>query len=172
MVATFHLHCLGHRIKYGNPEERWNATQQFLSITRPCCSIEFIESFLFWVILISYNKSIYIYIYIFVKLGIFILSLLSSAVMVFLHCMLNILSYEKIFCEFDESIASEHDPSSMWYFWMFIVNPLSILWIFFFSRKLCFFWSPCLLLINEWISLDTSNKPTLGFSWKLLLSLE
>ena len=59
MVATFHLHCLGQRIKYGNPEVR-NATQQFLSTTRPCCSIEFIKSFLFWVILVIYNKGIYI----------------------------------------------------------------------------------------------------------------
>ena len=64
MVATFHLHCLGHRIKYGNPEVG-NTTQQFLSTTRPCCSIEFIESFLFWVILVTYNIGIYICIYIY-----------------------------------------------------------------------------------------------------------
>ena len=64
MVATFHLHCLGHRIKYGNPEVG-NTTQQFLSTTRPCCSIEFIESFLFWVIFVTYNIGIYICIYIY-----------------------------------------------------------------------------------------------------------
>ena len=46
VVATFHLHCLGHRIKHGNPEVG-NTAQQFLSATRPCYSIEFIESFLF-----------------------------------------------------------------------------------------------------------------------------
>ena len=63
MVATFHLHCLGHRIKYGNPEVG-NTTQQFLSTTRPCCSIEFIESFLFSDILVTYNTGIYICIYI------------------------------------------------------------------------------------------------------------
>ena len=38
---------------------------------------------------------------------------------------------------------------------------------FFFSRKLCFLWSPCLLLIAESISLDTSGKPTVGFSLKI-----
>ena len=64
MVANFHLHCLGHRIKYGNPEVG-NTTQQFLSTTQPCCSIEFIESFLFWVILVTYNIGIYICIYIY-----------------------------------------------------------------------------------------------------------
>ena len=64
MVATFHLHYLGHRIKYGNLEVG-NTTQQLLSTTRPCCSIEFIESFLFWVILITYNIGIYICIYIY-----------------------------------------------------------------------------------------------------------
>ena len=62
MVATFHLHCLGHRIKYGNLEVV-NATQQLLTIIRPCCSIVFIESFLFWVILITNNIGIYICIY-------------------------------------------------------------------------------------------------------------
>ena len=32
--------------------------------------------------------------------------------MIFLHCMLIILRHEKIFCEIDEPIASQHDPSS------------------------------------------------------------
>ena len=62
MVATFYLHCLRHRIKYGNPEVE-NATQQFLSTARPCYSIEFIKLFLFWVILVTYNIRIYICIY-------------------------------------------------------------------------------------------------------------
>ena len=64
MVATFHLHCPGYRIKYRDPEVG-NTTQQFLSTTRPYCSIEFIESFLFWVILVTYNIGIYICIYIY-----------------------------------------------------------------------------------------------------------
>ena len=55
----------------------------------------------------------------------------------------------------------------MWYFWVFIVNPFSLLWSIFFSRKLCFLWSPCLLLIAESISLDTSGKPTVGFFLKI-----
>ena len=45
----------------------------------------------------------------------------------------------------------------LWYFWVFIVN----------TRKLCFLWSPCLLLIAELISLDTSGKPTVGFFLKI-----
>ena len=48
MVVTFPQHCLGRRIKYGNPE-RENATQQFFPTARPYCSIGFIESFWFWV---------------------------------------------------------------------------------------------------------------------------
>ena len=36
-----------------------------LSTTRPCCSIEFIESFLFWVILVTNNIGIYFCIYIY-----------------------------------------------------------------------------------------------------------
>ena len=46
MVATFHLYYLGHGIKYGNLEVE-NTTQQLLSTKRPCCSVEFNESFLF-----------------------------------------------------------------------------------------------------------------------------
>ena len=38
--------------------------------------------------------------------------MLSSTVMIFLHCMLIILRHEKIFREIDEPIASQHDPSS------------------------------------------------------------
>ena len=101
MVAIFHLHYLGHRIKNGNLEVG-NPTQQLLSTTRPCCNIEFIESFLFWVILVTFNIGIYICIYIFIKLATFTLFLLSLTVMFFLHCMLNILRYEKIFCKIDE----------------------------------------------------------------------
>ena len=33
-LATFHLHCLVHRVKYGNAE-LGNTTQQILSTTRP-----------------------------------------------------------------------------------------------------------------------------------------
>ena len=47
--------------------------------------------------------------------------------------------------------------------------------VFFFWRKLCFLWSPCLLLIAESISLDTSGKPIVGLflritspSWTIL----
>ena len=50
--------------------------------------------------------------FIFIKLTIFILFLLSSTAEFFLHCMLNILRYEKTFCKIDESIASQYDPSS------------------------------------------------------------
>ena len=60
--------------------------------------------------------------------------MLYSTVMLFLHCMLNIQRYEKIFWEIDETIASE---------------------------------PPCLLLIVELISLDTSAKATVGFSLKI-----
>ena len=54
------------------------------------------------------------------------------------------------------------------YLWVFRLNPFSILWsTFFFSRRLRFFWSPCLLLIAESISLDTSGKPAVVFFLKI-----
>ena len=107
MGATFNFLYLGQRIKYGNLEEG-NITQQLLSTTQPCCSIAFIESFWFWVTLVTYDVGIYVCI----RLAIFIIFLLSSTVLLCLHCMRNILRYEKIFGEIDESIASYHDLSS------------------------------------------------------------
>ena len=93
--------------------------------------------------------------------------LLSSTVIYFLHCMLNILRYQKKNGEIDEWIASQLDPSIDVIFWVLIVNPSSLLWsIFFLSRKLYFLRSPCLLVIAESISLDTSSKPTVGFFLK------
>ena len=138
MVATFHLHYLGQRIKYGNLEVG-NTAQQLLSTTRPCCIIEFIESFLIWVILVTYN----IFVSIFIKLAIFSLLLLSLTAVFFLHCILNILRYEKIFSEINERIfvnwlimlhSTIHQV--MWYFWVFIVNPLYFLWSIF-SQENC-----------------------------------
>ena len=38
---------------------------------------------------------------------------------------------------------------------------------YFLSKKLCFLRSPCLLLIAESISLNTSGKPTVGFFLKI-----
>ena len=134
--------------------------------TRPCCNIEFIESFLFWVILVTYNIGIYICIYIY-KVSYIHYFLLSLTVMLFLHCMLNILRYEKTFCEIDESIALWRDPSSDVIFLGLHSESIFPFMEFFFSRKLCFLWSPCLLLIAEAISLDTSGKPTVGFFLKI-----
>ena len=81
--------------------------------------------------------------------------------MFFLHCMLNILRYEKIFCETDESITSYYDP---WSDVMMGVQSESIFLFmkFFFSQE-NFLWSPCLLLITESISLDNFGKPTVAF---------
>ena len=45
------------------------------------------------------------YIYIHIHKFVLIPFLLSSTVMSFLHSMLNILRYGKIFCEIDESIV-------------------------------------------------------------------
>ena len=83
----------------------------------------------------SHIIQVYTFSYIY-KLAIFILFLLSSIVMLFLHCMLNILRYEKIFCETDESIASQHDPSSDAIFLDVHRESIFPFMQFFFSRKL------------------------------------
>ena len=124
----------------------------------------YFESFL------SHVIQVYIFAYISKKLvvSIFLLLLLSSTVMFFLHCMLNNLRYEKIFWEIDEWIASQLNPSSDEIFWVLRVNPFSFLCsIFFLSRKLCFLRSAYLLLIAESISLDTFGKSTVWFFLKI-----
>ena len=116
----------------------------------------------------SHIIQVYTFVYIFTKLAIFILFLVSSTVMFFLHCMLSILRYEKIFREIGKSIASQPDPSSDLIF--LSVHSESIfpfIQYFFSSRKLCSLWSPCLLLIAELISLDTYGKATVSFFLKI-----
>ena len=110
----------------------------------------------------------YIYIYIYKVTYIHPFFLFFSTGIIFLHCMLNILKYEKKLFETDQWIASWLHPSSDVIFWMPIVNPFSLLCsILFLSRKLCFLQSPCLLLITESISLDTSGKTTVRFFLKI-----
>ena len=116
----------------------------------------------FW----SHIIQVYVFVYVLVKLALFILFLLSSAVMFFLHCMLKTLTYEKTFCEIDESIASQDNLLSDVIFLGVYSESISLLWSIFLSRKLCFLQSPCLSLIAEPISLDTSGKPTVGFFFK------
>ena len=86
--------------------------------------------------------------------------------MLFLHCMLNILRHEKIFCEIDEPIASQHAPSSDVIFLGVHSESIFPFMEFFFSRKLSFLWSPGLLFSAESISSDTSGKPAVGFFLK------
>ena len=162
MVATIQLHYLGHRIKYGNLEVG-NTTRQVLSTTRPCCSFEFNECFLFWFILVTYNMGIYICIYI------YNVSYIRSFFVIFNCNIFSVLHakhfeiWTKYFVKLMSRLFQSTIHQVMWYFWVFIVNS--------FSRKLCFLWSPCLLLIAESISLDTSGKSIVGFfspSWIIL----
>ena len=136
MVVTFHLHYLGRRIKYGNLEVG-NTTKQLLPTTRPCCSIEFIESFLFRVILVTYNIGIYICIYIY-KVSYIHSFLLSSTVMFFLHCVLNFWGMKKYCVKLMSRLLHSTIHQVMWYFWVFIVNPFSLLWRIFFLKKSVF----------------------------------
>ena len=92
----------------------------------------------------------------------------SSTVMLFLHCKIH-------FTKLMSRLLHSAFHQVMLYFWVFIVKPFYLLWSIFFLRKLFFLWSPCLLLMTESISLDTSGKPTMGFflnitspSWMIL----
>ena len=161
MVATCYLE---HRIKYGNLEIG-NTRPKILPTTRPCCSTEFIESFFLEGekgILATYSIVICIYIYKVSYIHSFFI-IFNGNVFSALHAKdfeiwKNILWKWWVDCFKPQSING-----MMWYFRVFIVKIFSLLWSIFFSRKLCFLWPSCLLLIAESISLDTSGKPTVKF---------
>ena len=166
MVAIFHFHCPGHRVKYGSPEVG-NTTQKFLSRTRPCCSIEFIESFSFWVIPVTYNIGIYICTYIYK------VSYAHSFFVIFNRNIFSALHAKQFEIWKNISWNWQVDCSMAWFIKRCDISGLSW-WIhftfygvFFFSRKLRFLRSPCLLLITELISLDTSGRPTVEFFLKI-----
>ena len=168
VVASFHLHYLGHRIKYGNlvgntTGKVENATQQLLSTTRSCFSIEFIESFFFWVILVTYNIGLYICLYIYKVSYIhsffvmFIWNVFSALQAKHFEMWISILWKWWVDCFIAQSIrCCDISGCSQWIHFPFYG-------VFFFLRKLYFLLSPCVLLIAESISLDASSKPTVGF---------
>ena len=57
--------------------------------------------------------------------------------MLFLNFMLNILTYENIFCEIDESIALRHDPSGEVVFLGVHSQSIFPFMEFFFSQENC-----------------------------------
>ena len=137
-----------------------------------------LQCWVYWIIFILGNSRHiwhrYIYIYIYICIYICKISYIHSFFIFFDGTLFSVLFAKHfeiwaIFCEIDESIAIKQSMihQVMWYLWVFIVNPFSLLCSIFFSRKLCFLWSPCLLLIAESISLDTSGKPTVGFFLKI-----
>ena len=97
--------------------------------------------------------------------------------MFFLHCMLNILRYEKIFLRVNKltsRLLHSKIHQVLWFFLAFTANTFSFLYSIFFSKN-CVLWSSCLLVGTELIILDTSGKPIVGFflkitslSWKVL----
>ena len=139
---------------------------KFEILPRLYCSIEFIETFLFWFILATYNIGICICIYIY--------KVSNNSFFVTFNCHVFPALHAKHF---------EIWKNILWNWWVDCFIARSIKWCdilgahsesifpfmqyFFLSRKLCFLWSPCLLLIAESISLDISGKPTVGFFLKI-----
>ena len=148
------MHCLEHRIKYGNPEVE-NNTQQSFPATRPYCSIEFIELFWLWVSLVTYN------------IGVFILNFLAGYFFLLSYLMLFCIACctfweTKIFLiKLANRLLHNSIHQLVKYFWVFVITKSIFYFMeFFFSRKLWFLWSPCLMIITEVISLDNSDKTT------------
>ena len=133
----------------------------------------------YWIIFIlnhfCHILYIYICIYIFIKLVIFFF---------FFFVIFNCNNFSALYAK-----DFEIWKTILWNWWVVCFIARSIKWcdilgahsesifpfmlyffFFFHSRKLCFLRFPCLLLISESISLDTSSKPTVGFFLKIAFS--
>ena len=93
--------------------------------------------------------------------------------MFFLHCRWNILRYEQIFCETDESIATYHDPSSDVIFLGVHRESISPFMEYFFSQENCvsFGFLVFCLLLSQSAQILLVNL-LWGVSWKFLFCLE
>ena len=123
--------------------------------------------FLFWAIFVTYNIGIYICIYIYE--------------VSFIHSFFVIFN-----CDNFSALHAKHFEilkNIWWNWWVDCFTARSIKWCdtlgahsesifpfmqyFFFFPEKCVSLSPCLLVITESISLDTSGKPTGGFFLKI-----
>ena len=157
----------------GKQDRIWKSWSRKYLKTRWCCYIGFIKSFSFWGILTTYNIGICICIYIY-KVSyihsffvIFNCNVFSAFHAKHFEIWNNILWNWRVDCFIAQS-RKWYDTSecSQWIDFPFYA-------VFFFSRKLCFLWSPCLLLITESITeLILLANLLWSFSWKLLLLLE
>ena len=133
-----------------------------------CCSIEFIKSFLFWVILVAYNIGIYIYIYIY-KLSyihsffvIFNCNVFSAFHAKHFEMWNNILWNWRVDCFIARSSKwCDISECSQWTDFPFYA-------VFFFLKKTVF---PLVSLslayhwVNHWV--NTSYKPIVEFFLKI-----
>ena len=90
------------------------------------------------------------YIYIHIHKFVLIPFLLSSTVMSFLHSMLNILRYGKIFCEIDESIVLYHNPCDVIFLGVHSESVFAVM-EYFFSQENCVFFGllVCCLSLSQ-----------------------
>ena len=109
-----------------------------MSTTLPYCSIEFIDHFLIWVILVTYNIGIYICIYIYK------VSYIHSFFVIFNCSVFSALHakhfeiWKKHFLKLVNWMLHSTIHQVVWYFWVFVINPFSLLCSIFFPKKTVF----------------------------------
>ena len=135
MVATFHFALPGTQDQISKSWSRKYYTK-LLSATRLCCSIAFIEWFLFWVISVTYNIGIYICVYVYKVSYIHpFFVIFNCSVFSALHAK-HFEAWKSILWSWwvDYFIARS---IKWWYLWVFIMNPFSLLWSIFVSQENC-----------------------------------
>ena len=137
MVITFRLHYLGHRIRYGNLAAG-NTTQQLLLAPRSCSSSEFLESFLFKVILVTYNIGIFICVYIYEVSYICSFFVIFNCNVFFCIACKTFWDMKKYFVKLMSWLLLSAIHQVMWYLWMCIVKPFCLLWNIFSLKKIVF----------------------------------
>ena len=119
----------------GTQDQTWKSCSRkyyttILLATRPCCSSEFIESFLFWVILVTYNVGI------FIRMYIYKVSYICSFFVIFNSNVFSAL-HAKHFEIRKNVLWNSTIHQVMWYFWVFTVNSFCLLWSIFLSQEDC-----------------------------------
>ena len=137
MVATFHFALPGTQDQISKSWSRKYYTK-LLSATRLCCSIAFIEWFLFWVISVTYNIGIYICVYVYKVSYIHpFFVIFNCSVFSALHAK-HFEIWKKHFLKLMNWMLHSTIHQVVWYFWVFVINPFSLLCSIFFPKKTVF----------------------------------
>ena len=165
MAAIFHLHYLGHNIKYGNLEVGNITTIVFNKTT-------ILQHWVYWIIFIFESFLSHIIQVIYLHIYIYKVSYIRSFFVIFNCHVFSALGskqfeiYKEIFCKLMSRLLRSTIDQMMWYFWVFLVNPFSLFMEYFLKKTV--FLLVSLSLAYRWVNqLRYFGTPTVRFFLKM-----